>query len=685
MDWETVENEIAEIEGNRLVLEKLVELLKAHNALAFVGAGASAEIWPLWGAFLEGFIREPGFGRFVLHAHGRHDRADSMILTLDDYRRAYGYGPFIRMLNDVFASESLVMVGFGMADPYIKQLFNNIQADFKQGPLRHVALVGLDDKETGAAGLIRERAEMVFGARVLFYPSKDRHSTLTRWLEALAERFGDAPDGSRNEPPRTLLAPSGQGKSVSDMYVHQPTHDERFSGRKRDFETLNRWACDSATRIVAVTGIGGQGKTALAGRWLSNERDDRIKHLPVFFWSFYENMDTQACLRAITDFLLPAFPNENPPRIEPFFFIPKAVEQVPSILVFDGLEVKQNDSPEESRGRFDDPLLEQFLRQWLKYSREGVVLLTSRFRFPQLSQYLGAGFHQLHLTRLDANEGSFLLENLGVRGGPELLARYVKYLDGHPLGLRILASAVKRDCLGDLEQFECRDILDMANHSSGLGQKLHRLLRFYETRLEKGQKELLGIISLFKHPVETASFVNLLGCMKTLENTPLAGADRAEIERRLNLLANNFLVEKTRTGIATHPVIRDFFRGGLEVPGARQEVADYLNSRPANKWPKSLDEVRDLVEAVQLLCDEGDIKAAINLYHSRLSGGWYEFNVFRDMPALTEGLECALAFVGDKKRRKKLEIDIGIGEVAFRYSGLSLHNYLLGNPGQALE
>lgn len=47
-------------------------------------------------------IRERGYKRLILHAHGRHDRADSIILTLNDYRRAYDNRAFVRLLEDLF-------------------------------------------------------------------------------------------------------------------------------------------------------------------------------------------------------------------------------------------------------------------------------------------------------------------------------------------------------------------------------------------------------------------------------------------------------------------------------------------------------------------------------------------------------------------------------------------------------
>jgi len=258
MNIEAIEEEIKRIPGNDAVLDKLYELLESGDAIALVGAGASAELWPLWDKFLKGFIehslnngkinaqeaefflreapntpletaqqlrnmigdrlyfeylqetfsdkvsvqtggsytlnhralmqlpirnyitlnydagltnaraalypqattsyyfwdqeearriRERDYKRLTLHAHGRYDRADSIILSLDDYRRCYDHRPFVRLMDDVFAFEKLLIVGFGMTDPYIKQLFNIVSKDYKNSSLRHIALVGLDEKD----------------------------------------------------------------------------------------------------------------------------------------------------------------------------------------------------------------------------------------------------------------------------------------------------------------------------------------------------------------------------------------------------------------------------------------------------------------------------------------------------------------------------------------------------------
>ncbi|MCP4609357.1 MAG: hypothetical protein GY845_11655 [Planctomycetes bacterium] len=793
MNQQEIENQIKDITGNGPVLEKLYELLDSKEAIAFVGAGASAGLWPLWDEFLTTFvdhslklgkitspeadyfkkdasknpletaqqlrneigdrdyfeylqetfkdkispqtngdftlthkallhlpihnyltlnydagltnaraelypksttshfswnqeearrIRERGFKRLVLHAHGRHDWAESIILTLNDYRKAYDNRAFVRLLNEIFNFEKLILIGFGMTDPYIKQLFDNISKDYKNSPLQHIAFVGLDDSEMQVAHLHRKRVEMVYGAHVLLYPTENHHQALTEWLQMLVEMYSEFTGSRTAEETKPIPAPPEVKAAIKDNYVHTPTDDENYKGRSKDFATLNRWANDPDTRMIAVTGIGGQGKTAMTGRWLKHQRPENLAQLPVFYWSFYEDLDVKKFLEKVVEFCLPIIRVRGKVEIEPISFILSVVQQARLLLVLDGLEVLQEDATSPNHGKISHPLLNPFLQNWVRTQHKGLMILTSRFHFPQLARYSGVGFHQLDLVRLSPADGVSLLDKLNIIGDQDLKKTYVEQLYGHPLALRVLASAVKRSCHGDITQFKGEEIL-VEGDDDILSQKLKHLLSFYEKQLKGGQKELLGIISLFKRPVETNSFVTLLSKMQSLKDTPLAKADKSTIEQQLNLLIADFLIEKTDEGITTHPVIRDHFRTGHKIVGTRREVADFLKARPGAERPKNIEEVRDLVEAVQLLCDEGEFKAADDLFIARLNQGGYGYNVFKHLPAISEGLECDLAFVGNKERRQKVEEILGENIVAFYCSGMALYNKLLGNLSQA--
>jgi tetratricopeptide (TPR) repeat protein len=798
MDLREAETQIKEIPGNEHVLEKLYKLLDAGEAIALVGAGASAGLWPLWDEVLNGFvdyslklgkitetevnflkedalrnplkvaqqirkrmeerdyfeylqetfqdkispqtdgaftlthkallqlpihnymtlnydagltnaraalypqattsyffwdqeearrIRERGYKRLVLHAHGRHDRSDSIIFTLNDYREAYDNHAFERLLNEIFNSEKLIFVGFGMTDPYIEQLFDNISKDSSTTPFQHIAFVGLNDSEMKVAHLYRERVEMVYGARVLFYPTENHHNTLTDWLQMIAGKYSTSKsiqtaEEIKQSPDNPQI--KAVFKAIKNKYVHQPTDDKNYKGRIHDFAKLNRLSNDPDTRIISITGIGGQGKTSMVGRWLKKERDENLAQIPVFYWSFYEDLDVAKFLEQFVGFCRPIIHDfgKEEPGADSISIILDIFKNGRVLLVLDGLEMLQVDSSRSNHGSINDSLLNSFLQVWLRSRHKWLMILTSRFHFPQLGRYSGISFHNIDLVRLSQDDGVSLLEKLNIFGDQNLLKTYVDNLYGHPLALRVLAGTVKKSCYGDLAQFKGEEIL---TEGDGLSEKLKRLLNYYEQQLKNGQKELMGILSFFKRPVETDHFVAFLGKAKSMENTPLAMANAFTIEQQLNLLIDDFLIEKTDEGITTHPVIRDYFRSGHKITGTHSEVAGFLKAKPGNDRPENIEEVRDLLEAVQLFCDEGKYKVADDLFKERLVEGGYGFNVFKNLPAITEGLECELAFVGDEGRQQRAKEALGEERVASHFSGMSLYSNYLGNLAQAIE
>ncbi|MGH7455822.1 MAG: hypothetical protein ACRENG_30985, partial [bacterium] len=56
MNLQAIEQEIQFIPGNGPVLEELYKLIESGEAIALVGAGASAGLWPLWNELLKGFV-----------------------------------------------------------------------------------------------------------------------------------------------------------------------------------------------------------------------------------------------------------------------------------------------------------------------------------------------------------------------------------------------------------------------------------------------------------------------------------------------------------------------------------------------------------------------------------------------------------------------------------------------------
>jgi len=93
------------IPGNRAAFDRLVELVGSGEATAFVGAGASAPVYPLWTALLEGLINEAKATGKVEAGQVEHWQSRAATKPLDvarSIRRCLDDGRFFGYLHETF-------------------------------------------------------------------------------------------------------------------------------------------------------------------------------------------------------------------------------------------------------------------------------------------------------------------------------------------------------------------------------------------------------------------------------------------------------------------------------------------------------------------------------------------------------------------------------------------------------
>jgi len=130
--------------------------------------------------------------KLILHLHGSHHRAKTIILTLEDYRKAYSYEPFVDLAKNLFKYKTLLIVGFGWRDPYIGRFFDEMKKYPCRVSLNHICIVGLENNDLDM-DIIRSKRKMIemkYGINdILIYPSKDNHKALGTWLQLLVKKY----------------------------------------------------------------------------------------------------------------------------------------------------------------------------------------------------------------------------------------------------------------------------------------------------------------------------------------------------------------------------------------------------------------------------------------------------------------------------------------------------------------
>jgi tetratricopeptide (TPR) repeat protein len=575
----------------------------------------------------------------ILFAHGHFADAPNIVLDHESYHRAYATPAYRRFYENLWLQEHLIFAGFSFNDVTLTAIADEIVGRIAHaGPPRHIAILPLTEKYN--EGMRRDYIE-TFHSEALFYPTRaGDHSALLELLGSLA----------RPAPARVEVAPPAPRPTIRERFVHETTEDEKFTGRRDMLARLDAWAADPGVRLIAISALGGLGKTALLGKWL---RTGDHRRQGVFFWSFYRERETASMLGALKEFA-------------------QAGESL--VIALDGLEVIQESPGTTGYGKLLDPMLAEFFHRHCRAHDGNMVLLTSRFPFPDLIPYLGRGLRALPLASLGDDEGAALLGALGVGGSVEERAHVSRRLDGHPLALRIFARSMPSDCGGDPTRLWT---LIFGGGDQTLEEKVRNLLEFYEQRLPRAHRQVLGLLALFRAPVGVNTLAPL---WEKLIGSPAPLARTLDLLHREHLLTDDPGPEGERR-YACHPILRDHFRHRMMgTEGFARDAASLLGEAPDAAKARSFQAIMPVITAIELLLECGDLAAADVLYRSRLEGGW----VFQLIPAPQWGVDVARWFVRDDNRRQRLQAQLGARRLSYYFNDVGLFAHLSGEPETAL-
>lgn len=600
----------------------------------------------------------------ILFAHGSHDREESIVLTIEDYQNAYGPGLYRRTFDGLWGQCSLVFLGFGFSDPYLGFLSEKVTYELN-APTRHIAFVGMDELDKYSSDS-RRLFQKKYGLKPIFYPVRTNHDhgALSELLTALGPVAAPIAD------PSPTIAPLKSPK-VAEKWVHETTDDDRYTGRTDELAKLDRWSRDPEVHAIAVTGMGGLGKTSLIGHWLKRAGGlSSRRYEGMFFWSFYAERSVSAFLKELLRFLTQEMEFKSGPTTELVDAVIACLRQNSVCLVLDGLELIQEHPGETSYGALLEPALSRLIDRLCR-KHKGSAILTSRFPFPDLTRHVGRGLRTMALTGLSDAEGAQLLERLGVEGQEKERITANSRLEGHPIGLRLFARTVAAQADGD-PNHRIQLAFDQAalNTDEPLAAKIQRLLQFYEDAMAPGNADLLSLVALFFTPVPADTLQTLVN---RIDPPSLRrNMDHEALCQRLDAMAGEgiLLREPKAAGYSCHPILRDHFRKRLFGVAAGHAV-DLLMARPATDEITDIAQLTPVLDAIALLIDSGDLNRANELYvrhtiaDKTIANNTATKPIFLTLPAARAGLECTRRFVRDDLQIDRLKEQCGSRIVGF--------------------
>jgi hypothetical protein len=295
--------------------------------------------------------------------------------------------------------------------------------------------------------------------------------------------------------------------------VHPLPAAPAFVGRQAELEELRRLWRSGPRGVIALIGLGGAGKTAVAARFLLELQATEPRPAGLFVWSFYQEPDPGLFLRQAYAYFAGGEAAAAARGAGLLHLLRERLQQGgPHLLVLDGLErvQRQGSADGHDYGKVEDPLLRGLLTR-LAEGGGTTVLVTSRFPLTDLASRRDRGYRHVEVDGLDPEAAVNLLRHRGVRGDDATLAALVEHYGAHALTLDHLGGLLGQFRDGDPAR--APDVLGVAA-SGGDRQafRLARLLRAYEEHLPEMERALLCRLCLLRRSVTAEQVAQLFLC-----------------------------------------------------------------------------------------------------------------------------------------------------------------------------
>ncbi len=374
------------------------------------------------------------------------------------------------------------------------------------------------------------------------------------WQEVVE---GDTIAGFRGEKPPSQIAapphpPTGDSPLASPARAPRQDWGEAidvslFIGRTGELATLKKWIVDDGCRLVAFLGMGGTGKTSLSVK-LAQQLQHEFEFV---IWRSLQDAppvsDTLATLlqflsnRQQTDTDLPESTSQRITRLI------DCLRRHRCLLVLDSAEsiMQAGASAGQYLKGYDG--YGELIKRVGETSHRSCLALTSCEKPQELALLEGETLpvRSLELTGLNEEEGRSIFQTKGAFAGtPDEWKEVIQHYAGHPLALKLVASAT-REVFGESLSELVKYLKSGGFPFSDIAQLLDRQFN----RLTDSEKEALYWLAISREPISFAALQESLVCP----------ASKHELLETLKSLKRKSLIETRRDAIFTlHPVVREY-------------------------------------------------------------------------------------------------------------------------------
>ena len=327
-----------------------------------------------------------------------------------------------------------------------------------------------------------------------------------------------------------------------------------FHGRTKELETLQQWIIEANCRLVALFGMGGIGKTALAVKF-SHLNDKSFQFL---IWRSLRNAPPlenllSDCFASLFDLQETDLPKNIDAKISKFI---EFLQEYRCLLVLDDTETIVRGG--DILGRYNQgyEAYGVFFRKIAEAQHQSCLLLISQEKLREISllENLSPVIHSLQLEGLNPEAAREILHSKGLTGEQQW-EELIRMYGGNPLALKLIAGTIENIFNKNVEGYLKWGTISISpDYREILDNQFQRLSSFEITLLQVIAKEEkpISFQKLTETLVVEFSVSNLIEALESV-------GQRSWIEKISNNNKNGFLFD-------LQPVIRKYLKNTVLDP-----------------------------------------------------------------------------------------------------------------------
>jgi WD40 repeat protein/transcriptional regulator with XRE-family HTH domain len=309
-----------------------------------------------------------------------------------------------------------------------------------------------------------------------------------------------------------------------------------FYGRGNELTDLQQWITKESCQVVALLGLGGMGKTALAASLVKNVNSS----FDYIFWRSLQNAPLiENVLKSCLQFISGGEPIDISSDLnEQLLRLIKVLQEHRCLIVLDNFEtVLESQTNQERWGGYAT-----LLQRVGEVMHQSCLLLTSREKPGEINllEAKTMPVRSLQLSGLEASDAQKIIAEQALVGTENEWKQLIDFYLGNPLALKLVSEFIK-------EIFE-GSIADFLKENAFIIKDVHTLLEQQFKRLSETERDIMYWLAIEREAITLAD----------LQENIVEPVIKRTLLEAISALQRRFLVEKVNARFFLLPVIIEF-------------------------------------------------------------------------------------------------------------------------------